>query len=232
MLPALPTGMQWTSGASPSTSTISKAPVFWPSMRYGLTELTTVTGARSPSSRTIVERLVEVAADLQHPGAVDQRLGQLAEGDVALGDEHRARQPGPGRVGGGRRRGVAGGRADHRLGALLHRLGDGQGHAPVLERAGGVEALVLEVDVGADPLADSRGAGSSGVPPSSRVTTGVSSLTGRKSRYSSISPRQPGAPTVTRAPIDPEQAADAVDGVELAQAVRAWPARRARGRCG
>ena len=54
MLPALPTGMQWTSGASPSTSTISKAPVFWPSIRYGLTELTTVTGARSPSSRTMV----------------------------------------------------------------------------------------------------------------------------------------------------------------------------------
>ena len=33
MLPALPTGMQWKSGASPSTSHISKAPVFWPSMR-------------------------------------------------------------------------------------------------------------------------------------------------------------------------------------------------------
>ena len=29
----------------------------------------------------------------------------------------------------------------------------------------------------------------SGVPPSRRVTTGVASLTGRRSRYSSISPR-------------------------------------------
>ena len=45
MLPALPTGMQWTSGASPRTSTISKAPVFCPSMRWGFTELTTVIGA-------------------------------------------------------------------------------------------------------------------------------------------------------------------------------------------
>ena len=38
--------------------------------------------------------------------------------------------------------------------------------------------------------ADSLGAGSSGVPPSRRVTTGVRSETGRKSRYSSITPRQ------------------------------------------
>ena len=53
MLPALPTGMQCTSGASPSSSTISKAPVFWPSMRNGFTEFTTTTGARPGSSRTI-----------------------------------------------------------------------------------------------------------------------------------------------------------------------------------
>ena len=44
MLPALPTGRQWTSGASPSTSTISKDAVFCPSMRYGLTLLTRLTG--------------------------------------------------------------------------------------------------------------------------------------------------------------------------------------------
>ena len=36
-----------------------------------------------------------------------------------------------------------------------------------------------------------RGAGSSGVPPSSRVTTGVFSVMGRRSRYSSMTPRQP-----------------------------------------
>ncbi len=53
MFPALPTGIEWTVGASPSTSTISKAAVFWPSMRTGFTELTTSTPGRSPSSRTI-----------------------------------------------------------------------------------------------------------------------------------------------------------------------------------
>src|SRR5450756_1801566 len=37
--------------------------------------------------------------------------------------------------------------------------------------------------------ADNLGAGSRGVPPSSSVTTGVASDTGRNSRYSSITPR-------------------------------------------
>jgi hypothetical protein len=45
--------MQCTSGARPSASTISNAAVFCPSMRKGLTELTTVIGAPSPNSRTI-----------------------------------------------------------------------------------------------------------------------------------------------------------------------------------
>ncbi|CAL9312054.1 hypothetical protein SUDANB135_04879 [Streptomyces sp. SudanB135_2055] len=44
MLPALPTGRTWMSGASPSMSTISKAAVFCPSIRTGLTELTSATG--------------------------------------------------------------------------------------------------------------------------------------------------------------------------------------------
>ncbi len=42
---------------------------------------------------------------------------------------------------------------------------------------------------------DSRGAGTSGVPPSSSVTTGVFSVMGRKSRYSSMTPRQPAVTT-------------------------------------
>ena len=52
MLPALPTGMQSTSGASPSWSQTSNAAVFWPSMRYSLTELTSAIGCLSASSRT------------------------------------------------------------------------------------------------------------------------------------------------------------------------------------
>jgi threonine synthase len=35
MLPALPTGSTWTSGASPRKSTTSNAAVFWPSIRIG-----------------------------------------------------------------------------------------------------------------------------------------------------------------------------------------------------
>src|ERR687894_767435 len=47
MLPALPTGRAIASGGAPSTSQTSKAPVFWPSMRSGFTELTRVTSPRS-----------------------------------------------------------------------------------------------------------------------------------------------------------------------------------------
>ncbi len=53
MLPALPTGIASASGGSPSSSQTSNAAVFWPSIRYGLTELTSSTGWRSASSRTI-----------------------------------------------------------------------------------------------------------------------------------------------------------------------------------
>src|SRR6516164_6979448 len=51
MLPALPTGRQCTSGASPSASMISNAAVFWPSRRSGFTELTRATGWSTASLR-------------------------------------------------------------------------------------------------------------------------------------------------------------------------------------
>ena len=63
MLPALPTGMQCTSGASPSASQISNAAVFWPSMRNGLIEFTTVDAAALAELAHDVERVVEAAAD-------------------------------------------------------------------------------------------------------------------------------------------------------------------------
>ncbi len=55
MLPALPTGMARISGDRPRSSQTSKAAVFWPSRRNGLTELTRVTGwsSCSASARTI-----------------------------------------------------------------------------------------------------------------------------------------------------------------------------------
>ena len=52
-MPAFPTGIASASGASPSSSQASKAAVFWPSIRYGLTELTSSTGCLSAISRTI-----------------------------------------------------------------------------------------------------------------------------------------------------------------------------------
>ena len=51
--PALPTGMASAAGACPSSSQVSKAAVFWPSMRQGLTELTSSTGCFLAISRTI-----------------------------------------------------------------------------------------------------------------------------------------------------------------------------------
>src|SRR5215210_208564 len=51
MLPALPTGRARESGGAPRTSQTSKAAVFWPSMRSGLTELTRATSPSSSASR-------------------------------------------------------------------------------------------------------------------------------------------------------------------------------------
>src|SRR5574339_330396 len=122
MLPAFPTGSTCTSGASPRKSTISKDAVF------------------------------EVAQDLNHLRAVHDRLCELARGDLALRDEHERLDPRPGGVGRHRRRGVAGGRAHDRLGALPHCHRERHGHAAVLEGAGGVVALDLEPDVGLGQL--------------------------------------------------------------------------------
>ncbi|GAB3999739.1 hypothetical protein GCM10029992_29390 [Glycomyces albus] len=117
------------------------------------------------------EAVVEVAVELEELRAVDEGLGELAEGDLPGRDEHGASDPGAGGVGRGRGRGVAGGGADDGLGVRFDGLGDGQGHAAVLERTGRVEPFDLQVDV-ATGLLGQDGAGSSGVPPSWSVTTG------------------------------------------------------------
>jgi len=80
-----------------------------------------------------LERLVEVAAQGDHAGAVHQRLGELAGGDLAVGHDHGAAYPRFGCVGRGARRGVAGRGADHRRSPLAERGGDRTGHAAVLE---------------------------------------------------------------------------------------------------
>ena len=84
-----------------------------------------------------------------------ERLGDLAQRDFARGQQHDHRDAGPRAVDGQRRRRVARRGAGHALHAQLQRPGDADGHAPVLERAGGVHALVLDVGVlHADVLAD------------------------------------------------------------------------------
>ena len=233
MLPALPTGMQCTSGASPSASTISKAAVFWPSMRNGLTELTTVTGARSASSPDDGQGLVEVAPHLEDPGPVHQRLGQLAEGDVPLGDEHGAGHAGPGRVGGRRRRGVAGRRAHHRLGALLDGLGDGHGHAAVLEGAGGIGSLDLQQDPGPDPVGQPRGR----QQRRATLQQGDDRRVGRHREERPVllddtAPTAAALASVILVAHDPDDAADLVDDIEAAQCRQCAPARPPRGRHG
>ena len=90
MLPALPTGRQCTSGARPSTSQTSNAAVFCPSMRTGFTELTSAIGYSRGGLAGQLEAVVEVAVDLEDARAVGERLGQLAQRDLALRHQHRA----------------------------------------------------------------------------------------------------------------------------------------------
>src|SRR6478735_6353088 len=103
------------------------------------------------------QAVVEVAVDLQQRGPVGDRLAQLAHRDLAVGHEDAARHAGLRRVGGGRRARVARARADDGLGPLAGGDADRRRHAAVLERAGGVEAFVLEVDLGADALGELLG---------------------------------------------------------------------------
>ncbi|MFL5874098.1 MAG: hypothetical protein ACJ75T_11605 [Solirubrobacterales bacterium] len=100
--------------------------------------------------------VVEVALQGDDAGAVHQRLGELADRDLSLGDDHRAAHPGARRVGGAAGGGVAGRGADDRLRPTPLGAGDGHRHPPVLERSGRVQALELEVGAGFDPLREPR----------------------------------------------------------------------------
>ena len=92
---------------------------------------------------------VEVAADLDDFGAVHDGLSQLAERNLAFGDEHDAGHIGLGGEGGGGGRRVTGGATDNGLGARSLGLANGHGHTAVLKGAGGVSALNLQKDFGA-----------------------------------------------------------------------------------
>ena len=85
----------------------------------------------------------------------------------------------------------------------------------------------LKLPVGLDPStfshtsaptrSERRGAATSGVPPSRRVTTGVRSVMGRKARYSSMTPRHP--VVTARSPLLPAILAFADDAEHAAHPV-------------
>ena len=92
VLPPPPYGSASTSGAAPSSSTISNAAVFWPSRRSGLSELTSTCVPRVRELARRRERLVEAAANLEHARAERARLGELPGRDRARGLEHDRRR--------------------------------------------------------------------------------------------------------------------------------------------
>ena len=102
------------------------------------------------------QRVVEVALHRDDARAADLGLGELPARDRPLGQDDRQADAGPAAVRGRRRRRVAGRRAHRRGGAVLERLRHGHRHPPVLERPGGIGALVLQVDVDADQGRDPR----------------------------------------------------------------------------
>ena len=95
------------------------------------------------------EGVVEAAVDKHNLRAVGYRLRHFAARDVVSGDKYDGGQPAARAVCGGGCAGVAGGGAHNRSTALFQRLGDGYHHAPVLERAGGIAALQLEIELAA-----------------------------------------------------------------------------------
>ena len=76
-----------------AASSISNAAVFWPSIRFGLSELTSAYVPRSASSRQLCERLVEAAPHLEHLRADRARLRELRRGDAPAGHRTTAVRP-------------------------------------------------------------------------------------------------------------------------------------------
>ena len=100
---------------------------------------------------------VEVGLQLAGHRAVVHRLRELAPGDLAVGNQHQALQPGARGISGHRRRSVSGRRAGHPLEAPLLGHAHCRGHARVLEGAGRIHSLVLgEELVDPQPLGGAR----------------------------------------------------------------------------
>ncbi len=188
MLPPLPTGSASQSGAPPSCSMTSNARGLLALQPERVDRVQQRERAALDQLPHHLQGVVEVALDRRPPGRRRSAPGPASAGDRALGQDDDQPDAGPAAVGGRRRRGVAGGGADGRRGALLERLGDGHRHAPVLERAGRVRALVLEVAPRPPVARRSAARAERRVALAERHDRGCVSVTGSRSRYRSISP--------------------------------------------
>ena len=133
-----------------------RAAVLCPSIRSGLIELTLTYALLVGEAARLAMRVLERAVDLAHVGADGSRLRDLAAGDRAARRDHDRGQPRARGVGGGRRGGVPGRRADDAGRAALERARDGDRHAAVLEGPGRVRALPLQPQLDAEPLREPR----------------------------------------------------------------------------
>ena len=191
MLPALPTGRQCTSGASPSASTISNAAVFCPSIRDRVHAVDqrdrVVLGQVAGEGQAVVEVALR-------PGAAGRRGRAPAtscRGRSCPRAPARAQTiPAADRVRRRRRAGVAGRRADDRLRArprppceiasvMPRSLNDPVGLAP----------SHLQVDVAAGDARTASARAPAACRPRAGSRPACRAETGSRSRYSSITPR-------------------------------------------
>src|SRR6478736_4101468 len=173
MLPALPTGRQCTSGASPSASTTSNAAVFWPSSRSLLTELTSATGYSAASLRTISRQSSKLPSTWSSLAPCTSACTILPIAILPLGTITAQSRP-------------ARAAASVTATVIPRSLNDPVGLAPSTLRY-----------TSQPVLSDSTGACSSGVPPSPSVTGVQSAGTGSRSAYSAITPRHGPAAALT-----------------------------------
>src|SRR5918999_1299061 len=222
MLPALPTGTRWQSGARPRTSQTSKARLFCPSSRSGFTEFTSVTGWASASS------LVTARAPSKPPSTSRTR----APATRVWASFPRATPPR-----GTRTAHVSPARAAYAAAEAL--VFPVEAHTTALapsSRALETATVIprsLKEPVGLVPSyfrytsqpvsADRASDRTSGVPPSRRVTSGVALDTGSRSRYSAITPRHGLAISSPRLggrslhPRDPHHAPDLGHDLQVAE---------------
>ena len=156
MLPPPPYGITNPSGATPSSSTISKTAVFWPATTVRVDRVDEHVRAAVGELPRGRERVVEVARTSSTFAPSIRVCATFGPATAPSGVSTTAGMPGPGGIGGARGGGVARGGADDRLGPFLDRLRDGHRHAAVLVRARRVRRLPLQPQLDAEALRQAR----------------------------------------------------------------------------